>query len=115
MKTYGKEPESLDSIIDLFSETLSEFSWDEINIAMTQHAKASPEFPTPAEIVLLIKQERAERARLENNIVFGVDDTIEKLQSYRKKSEQRIPLTPKEARLLREYGWKLDVSQRPDR
>jgi hypothetical protein len=115
MKTYGKEPESLDSIIDLFIETLAGFPWDEINCAMTEHAKVSPEFPTPAEIVAIIKLERAEKTRSENSIVFGVDDTIEMLRSYRQKAEQKLPLRPKEARLLREYGWKLDVSRRAGR
>jgi hypothetical protein len=82
---------------------------------MTEHAKASAEFPTPAEIVALITRHRSDRARRGNVIVFGVDDTIEKLRSYRQKQEQKTPLTPKEVRLLREYGWKLDIAPRAER
>lgn len=54
MKTWGKEPESLESIVSLFAEVLGEYSEDKIFWAMNQHAKRSNEFPTPADIVNLI-------------------------------------------------------------
>lgn len=56
MKTYGKEPESLESIISLFNETLAEFTMDHIVLAMKVHAQRSQEFPTPADIVGIIRR-----------------------------------------------------------
>ncbi|WP_088255259.1 hypothetical protein [Fimbriiglobus ruber] len=56
MKTYGKEPESLESIISLFTEALASFPPEQIMQALTLHAQRSAEFPTPADIVGLIKR-----------------------------------------------------------
>src|SRR5262245_32536595 len=56
MKTYGKEPESLESIISLFNETLADYPAEWILLAMHEHAKVSAEFPTPAEIIAKINQ-----------------------------------------------------------
>ncbi len=107
LKTYGKEPESLKSIISLFNETLADYGFEEINQAMTEHVKQSPEFPTPHDIVKLINLARAQEARDASRITLGVDDTIEKLREYDKKKRSGIRLTPKEVSLLRDYGWKL--------
>ncbi len=56
MKTYGKEPESLDSIISLFNEGLADFPVDKINAAFRLHAQRSAEFPTLADIVGIIRR-----------------------------------------------------------
>lgn len=109
MKTYGKEPESLRSIISLFNETLADYTWEEINRAMTEHARKSPEFPTPSDVIALIKESRAAKAKLENIIRFGVDDTIEKIREYRAKKDAGHRLSVKEETILRESGWRLEV------
>jgi hypothetical protein len=56
MKTYGKEPESLESIVSLFNETLAGYPLYKINAALVTHAQRSQEFPTPADIVGLIRR-----------------------------------------------------------
>lgn len=56
MKTYGKEPESLESIVSLFNESLANFPFEKINAAFIIHAQRSQEFPTPSDIVGLIRR-----------------------------------------------------------
>lgn len=55
MKTYGKEPESLESIVDLFTEVFSETPFTRIADAMKEHAKCSSEFPTPADLFKIME------------------------------------------------------------
>lgn len=56
MKTYGKEPESLDSIIEVFASDLAEYPVENIMLAIKTHCQRSQEFPTPADIIGLIKR-----------------------------------------------------------
>src|SRR4051812_42867699 len=56
MKTYGKEPESLEGITRIFKRALSAFSVDHILRAVSTHAQRSQEFPTVADIVGLIRR-----------------------------------------------------------
>lgn len=50
MKTYGKEAESLDSIIDTFVSDLAEFPISEIMEAIKSYALRNPEFPCTSDI-----------------------------------------------------------------
>jgi chromosome condensin MukBEF MukE localization factor len=56
MKTYGKEPESLESILPLFQSALAEYPIEKITRALDIHASRSQEFPTRFDIVSLIKR-----------------------------------------------------------
>jgi len=56
MKTYGKEPESLESILPLFQSALADYPIDRIMLALDIHASRSQEFPTRFDIVSLIKR-----------------------------------------------------------
>jgi hypothetical protein len=56
MKTYGKEPESLESILPLFQSALAEYPVEKIMRALDIHASRSQEFPTRFDIVSLIKR-----------------------------------------------------------
>lgn len=56
MKVYGKEPESLQSIIPLFIESLSDFTLEQIQAAFKLYARRSDEFPTRSDIVGLIER-----------------------------------------------------------
>jgi hypothetical protein len=55
-KTYGKQAESLEAIIPLFTAALSEFPIDKVEWAFDQHAQRSEEFPTRADILSLIRR-----------------------------------------------------------
>ena len=55
MRTYGKEPESLKTMAKVFVRELSGFSADAVSAAMRKHAAISPEPPTLAEILSLIR------------------------------------------------------------
>jgi hypothetical protein len=103
LKTYGKEPESLQGIISLFTEVLSGFTPDKINAAFKTHAERSAEFPTPADIVGLIR--RNGRPPIKESDVIAI----------RKKDGQDRTL--KEWKMLREWdaeqqeGWRDDDDQ----
>ena len=56
MKTWGKEPESLEGIIRTFSRDLAEYPAEKILKAISTHARRSQEFPTTADIDGLIKR-----------------------------------------------------------
>lgn len=56
MKTYGKEPESLRSIIAVFARDLADYPIGTVLKAISTHAQRSQEFPTTADIVGLIKR-----------------------------------------------------------
>lgn len=55
-KTYGKDPEALDSIIAVFVRDLAEYPIEKVMQAVKTHSERSPEFPTVADIVGLIKR-----------------------------------------------------------
>lgn len=54
MKTYGKEPESLESITRIFQKDLGHYPTEKILKAIAVHSQRSAEFPTVADISLLI-------------------------------------------------------------
>lgn len=56
MKTYGKEPESLENIIAVFVSDLEDYPTDKILKAIKTHSQRSQEFPTVSDIVGLIKR-----------------------------------------------------------
>ncbi len=56
MKTWGKEPESLEGIIRTFSRDLAEYPAEKILKAISTHARRSQEFPTTADIDGMIKR-----------------------------------------------------------
>ncbi|MCE9567469.1 MAG: hypothetical protein K8U57_36165 [Planctomycetes bacterium] len=89
MKTYGKAPESLESIVRIFVRDLAAFPLDKIMKAITVHAQRSQEFPTVADISGLIK--RGGRAPVTKEVYIAVS---------RKEPELR---TPDDWKLLREY------------
>lgn len=109
MKTYGKEPESLESIISLFNESLAEYCGEEIFQAMHEHAKCSSEFPTPAEIISRIEMNRMakkiadETRRKENLFLIETQkpEYVEKLKRYKAKG---IPLTAEQQMVLEKAG-----------
>lgn len=89
MKTYGKEPESLKSIVKIFLKDLAAYPLDKILKAITLHAQRSQEFPTVADIVGLIK--RGGRAPITKEVYIAIS---------KKDGELR---TPEEWKTLREY------------
>ena len=56
MKTYGKEPESLESITRIFKRDLAEYPTGRILQAISTHAMRCDEFPTVSDIVGLIQR-----------------------------------------------------------
>jgi len=56
LKTYGKEPEQLDSVKKLFHFALADYSWDRIREAFAYYIKHNTEFPAPADIVQIIER-----------------------------------------------------------
>ncbi len=56
IKTYGKEPESLDSIIEGFDCDLAGYPAEKSLLAIKTHSQRSQEFPTTADIIGLIRR-----------------------------------------------------------
>lgn len=56
MKTYGKEPESLESIVRIFKKDLAKYPIEKVLLAISTHASRCDEFPTVADIVGIIKR-----------------------------------------------------------
>lgn len=56
MRTYGKEPESLESILPLFQNAVAKYPIQKILAALDLHASRSQEFPTRYDIVNLLKR-----------------------------------------------------------
>lgn len=70
LKTYGKSPEALESVVPFFIETLAEFEPEQVQRALTIHAQRCTEFPTPADIVGLIR--RGGKPPLERSIYVAI-------------------------------------------
>lgn len=100
MKTYGKEPESLVSITQIFLNDLAEFPPEKVMMAIKTHSQRSQEFPTVADLVGIIK--RNGKPPLKESDVIAV---------RKKDGELR---TPDDWQLLREWdhqqsdGWQTD-------
>ena len=56
MRTYGKEPESLDSIVSVFARDLADYPAEKVLRAIRAHAQRSAEFPTVADVAGLIRR-----------------------------------------------------------
>lgn len=54
LKTYGKEPEQLDSVKKLMHFALADYPWQKIREAFAYYFKHNTEFPAPADIVQII-------------------------------------------------------------
>lgn len=97
MKTYGKAPESLDSIIAVMLRDLEGYPRDKVMAAFKLHAQRSAEFPTTADLIGIIK--RNGKPPLRESDVIAI---------RRKDGELR---TPEEWAMLREWdaqaaeGW----------
>lgn len=59
LKTYGKEPESLENMHRAFMFTLEDYSAQQIQKAFISHLKTSSEIPTPADIIKHIEVKKA--------------------------------------------------------
>lgn len=56
LKTYGKEPEQLESVKKFFHFALADYPWERIREALAYYIKNNAEFPTPADIVQIIQR-----------------------------------------------------------
>lgn len=56
LKTYGKEPEQLDSVKKLMHFALADYPWQKIQAALAYYFKHNSEFPAPADIVQIIER-----------------------------------------------------------
>lgn len=70
MKTYGKEPESLESIIRIFKKDLAKYPTEKILKAISTHAERNDEFPTVSDISGLIK--RNGRAPIKESDIISI-------------------------------------------
>lgn len=95
----------MESIISLFNETMAEYGEGEIFKSMHEHAKFSPEFPTPADIIERMEMDRM-AVRIANEqrktaetlmIETSKPEYIEKLRRYKEKG---IPLSPEQQEAL---------------
>lgn len=56
-KLYGKEPENMETTLQVFISVLGEYSPEDVTEAFKKHMKRSNEFPTPADIANIIDPE----------------------------------------------------------
>ena len=56
LKTYGKEPEQLDSVKKLMHFALADYPWKKIQDALAFYFRYNTEFPAPADIVQIIER-----------------------------------------------------------
>lgn len=56
MKTWGKEPESLESIIRIFKKDIQNFTSEQVLKAISLHSQRSQEFPTVTDIIGIIQR-----------------------------------------------------------
>lgn len=59
---YGREPEALESAAEIFDMVLAGYDIASVQAAFVAHLKASPEMPTPADIVAQIEATRPKEA-----------------------------------------------------
>ena len=89
LKLYGKEPEALEALVNIFQMVLHDYTMDQIRQAFTLHLKRSNEMPTPADIANII--ERGNKPPFERAVYVNLS---------RKPSEAR---TSDEWAYMREY------------
>lgn len=56
LKTYGKQPDQLESVVKLFHFALSDYPVEKIVEAMAYYVRNYTEFPAPADIVQIIER-----------------------------------------------------------
>jgi hypothetical protein len=56
LKTYGKEPEQLDSVKKLMHFALADYPWKKIQDALAFYFRHNTEFPAPADLVQIIER-----------------------------------------------------------
>lgn len=56
LKTYGKEPEQMDSVKKLMQFALADYPWQKVREAFAYYVKNNTEFPAPADIVQIIER-----------------------------------------------------------
>lgn len=56
LKTYGKEPEQLDSVKKLMHFALADYPWQKIQDALAFYFRHNTEFPAPADLVQIIER-----------------------------------------------------------
>lgn len=103
MKTYGKEPESLESIISLFNETMAEYPIEKVLEAMHSHAKASPEFPTPAEVIKRIEDIEYEKNRKQYSFEDDTPTSPPCIETLKRYCSMGIALSSKQQLILEDY------------
>lgn len=93
MKTYGKEPESLKSIVSIFIRDLADYPTEKVLKAISTHAKYSQEFPTVADISGLIRRNGKPQIKESDIIAInkkdGQDRTRDEWQMLRDWSDER--------------------------
>lgn len=95
LKTYGKEPEQMDSVKKLMQFALSEYPWQKIREALAYYVKHNTEFPAPADIVQII--ERGNKPPFER----AVYTAISKKPADQRTSEEWAYMRSYEAWILR--------------
>lgn len=56
LKTYGKEPEQLESIIAMFNLVLADYPFEKIQGAFATYLKTNNEMPAPSDIANIIER-----------------------------------------------------------
>ena len=61
LKTYGKEPEQLESLVALFQMKLARFPYRKVRFGFDEYLETGEEMPTPASIIKIIDPPEPER------------------------------------------------------
>ena len=70
LKTYGKEPEQIESIIPMFNMVLGDFTFQQIESAFAFYLKHNTEMPAPADIANIIT--RGNKPPFEKSIYIAI-------------------------------------------
>jgi hypothetical protein len=82
LKTYGKEPEQLESVKKLMHFALADYTWEQISNALRYYFKNYTEFPAPADLVQII--ERKNKPPFEKAVYVS----ISKKPAYERSSDE---------------------------
>lgn len=95
LKTYGKEPEQLDSVKKLMHFALADYNIQQVREAFAYYFKHNSEFPAPADIVQII--ERGNKPPFDRSVYVTIS---------KKQADQR---TSAEWAYMRDYeDWNLN-------
>ena len=89
LKTYGKEPEQLDSVKKLMHFALADYPWEKIREALAFYFRNNTDFPAPADIVQII--ERGNKPPFDKAVYVNIT---------KKRGDER---TSEEWKYMREY------------